>query len=100
MGANLEQVTSHFVGDFFSPAFHSTIFITKLGWLGIGDPGLKKEDKGSIFFGIPIPIVLHSGSAPCYHVMVGKARVSGIMNGELMKLVDDRSLKGRLFHIR
>jgi hypothetical protein len=32
--------------------------------------------------------------------MVGKARVSGIMNGELMKLVDEGSLKGRLFHIR
>jgi hypothetical protein len=94
------RMASHFVGDFLSPAFHSTIFITKLGWLGIGDHGLKKGDKVSILFGIPIPIVLRSGSAPCYHTMVGKARVSGIMNGELMKLVDDGSLKGRLFHVR
>jgi hypothetical protein len=82
-----------------APALHCTVFITKLGLLGVGDPGLKKGDKVTILFGIPLPMILRSGSAPCYHTMVGKARVSGIMNGELMKFVDDGLLKKRIFHI-
>jgi hypothetical protein len=83
-----------------SPALHCTVFISKLGLLGVGGPGLKKGDKVTIVFGIPMPIVLRCGSAPCYHTMVGKARVNGIMNGELMKFVDDGLLKEKIFHIR
>jgi len=86
--------------DRLSLALHCTVFVTKLGLLGWGSPGLKKGDKVTILFGIPIPMVLRSGSAPCYHTMVGKARISGIMNGELMKFVDDGTLKERIFHIR
>jgi hypothetical protein len=86
--------------DSLSPVLHCTVFITKLGLLGLGDPGLKKGDKVTILFGIPMPMVLRSGRAPCYHTIVGKARVSGIMNGELMKFVDDGLLKEKIFHIR
>ena len=94
------RMISHHAKDFFSPALHCTFFITKLGLLGVGDPGLKKGDKVTILFEIPMPIILRSGSAPCYHTMVGKARVGGITNGELMKFIDDGLLKERLFHIR
>jgi hypothetical protein len=89
-----------YIKDLLSPVLHCTMFITKLGFLGLGDPGLKKGDKVTILFGIPMPMVLRPGRAPCYHTMVGKARVSGIMNGELMKFVDDGLLKEKIFHIR
>jgi hypothetical protein len=69
-----------------SPVLHCTVLIAKLGLLGVGSLGLKKGDKVTILFGIPVPMILRSGSAPCYHTTVGKARVSGIINGELMKL--------------
>jgi hypothetical protein len=88
------------IKDFLSPVLHCTVFITKLGLLGMGDPGLKKGDKVTILFGIPMPMALRCGSAPFYHTMVGKARVNGIMNGELMKFVDDGLLKEKIFHIR
>ena len=94
------RTVSHYVKDILSPALHCTVFITKLGLLGVGDPGLKKGDKVTILFGIPMPIILRSSSAPCYHTMVGKAGVGEIMNGELMKYIDDGLLKERLFHIR
>jgi hypothetical protein len=46
-----------------------------------------------------VATILRSASAPCYYTMVGKARVSGIMNGEPMKFVEDGLLKENIFHI-
>jgi hypothetical protein len=73
------------------------LFITSLGFIGIGVPTVQEGDLVTILFGIKTPFVIrdHGG----YQTFVGASRVGGVMDGELIPFYEEGLFQKRLFII-
>ncbi|KAH7407253.1 heterokaryon incompatibility protein-domain-containing protein [Cadophora sp. MPI-SDFR-AT-0126] len=74
------------------------LLITRWGFFGIGVSEIREGDLVVVLFGFDGPMVLRDRGD--HFSMVGAARVGGIMEGELMKFVDDGTLQEKTFLIK
>jgi hypothetical protein len=62
-----------------------TPFMTKRGYIGIGQASMKTTDTLCILFGARVPHVLQKrGEGKQGYILIGEAYVHGIMDGEFM----------------
>jgi hypothetical protein len=59
-------------------------FRSKMGYVGLGPPDIRKGDVVCVFLGSDLPHILRKLDQSGYQ-LVGEAYVHGIMDGELMK---------------
>ncbi|MCJ1250469.1 hypothetical protein MMC30_007697 [Trapelia coarctata] len=72
-----------------------TLFETSRGYFGLGPAQLQTGDNVCVFFGCNVPHILRVRRGTQEHLLVGEAYVHGIMNGEVIKMVDDNKNKIR-----
>jgi hypothetical protein len=73
------------------------LFITSLGFTGIGVPTVQKGDLITILFGFRLPFVIRDHGS--YQTFVGASRVGGVMDGELVPFYEQGLFKKRSFVI-
>lgn len=62
---------------------YASVFWTKNGYLGLGDPSVRQNDQIIICNGLSIPISLrHTG---IFNIIVGPCYVQGVMDGEFLQ---------------
>jgi hypothetical protein len=62
------------------------LFVTKNGYLGLGPRVVQPSDIVCVFFGGPMPFVLHPGSSDGEYRFSGEAYVNGLMKGEAIDM--------------
>jgi hypothetical protein len=70
-----------------------TLFETSRGYFGLGPVGLQTGDDVCVIFGCNIPHILRICRGTREHLLVGETYVHGIMNGEVIKMVDENKIK-------
>ncbi|KAM7210417.1 hypothetical protein V8F06_014207, partial [Rhypophila decipiens] len=72
---------------------HGSLFWTKSGRIGLGDPGMRPGDLLVICHGLSVPIILRRISSFGWgdewgpaHTLIGPCIVQGIMDGEAMRV--------------
>lgn len=73
-------------------------FITKMGFVGLAVTKVCKNDRVTVLFGEILPIILRPRFE--HYRVIGAAYVSGIMNGELLKLYEEGFVKEAIFTIQ
>ncbi|KAK4968068.1 hypothetical protein LTR42_010399 [Elasticomyces elasticus] len=73
------------------------LFTTALGFFGLGPTFMRPGDCVAVLFGGQTPFVLRPTGKPGEYTFVGHCYVHGIMNGELIKLLDQGLLESEWF---
>jgi hypothetical protein len=80
-----------------SSVLERKLFITSLGFIGIGVPTVQEGDLVTILFGIATPFVIRDYGG--YQKFVGASRVGGVMDGELIPFYKEGLFQKRSFII-
>jgi len=68
---------------------HRSLFETSRGYFGLGPADLHTGDDVCVLFGCNVPHILRVRKGTPEHLLVGETYVHGIMNGEVVKMLDD-----------
>jgi hypothetical protein len=90
----LEKSRTYFL---LYPVLGRKLFITSLGFTGIGVPTVQKGDLVTILFGFRLPFVIRDHGK--YQTFVGGSRVGGVMEGELIPFYEEGLFQRRSFVI-
>jgi hypothetical protein len=85
--SGLDRYRTSRCGDYMSSMAgmpRRIVFLTKLGYLGLGPESLKADDLVCIFPGARTPLALRLDAGKGCYSIIGAAYVHGIMDGELM----------------
>jgi hypothetical protein len=83
------------VQELVGRAYNARVFFkTKKGYLGLGPGEVQKGDHVVMLFGGSIPFIL-SQHQDSYH-LVGECYVGGIMNGEVLRDINVKSVMFRI----
>ncbi|KAK5689982.1 hypothetical protein LTR97_012465 [Elasticomyces elasticus] len=75
----------------------AALFTTALGFFGLGPTFMRPGDCVAVLFGGQTPFVLRPIGKPGEYTFVGQCYVHGIMDGELIKLLDQDLLETSWF---
>lgn len=73
------------------------IIITGKGYVGLAPPAAQPGDFLCILLGVRIPIVMRK--VEDHNVLIGEAYVDGVMDGQLMKELEDGTFRTEMFNI-
>jgi hypothetical protein len=75
-------------------------FVTSQGYMGIGPSFMQPGDKVCLLFGGATPYIIRSTSSSDEFLFVGECYIHGLMDGEAIKLCEDRETEPQYFHLR
>ncbi|KAI8670665.1 HET domain-containing protein [Fusarium keratoplasticum] len=87
----LGQDTGRFETTMHHIAWSRRLFVTKAGYMGLAHPSAQHGDIVVLLSGGRVPFIIRkdsSDSSEYYHI-VGEAYVHGIMDGELLSIIDN-----------
>jgi hypothetical protein len=91
----LDSLTRTFTAEVVRAMAGRRFITTNKCYIGLRPANTSIRDKVRIFFGAPVPLILHS-KGEGYHLLVGEAYLHGAMEGEILK----QDLKMSTFHLR
>ncbi|KAK3654010.1 hypothetical protein LTR22_010921 [Elasticomyces elasticus] len=89
--------TAEIYREFEITMIGAALFTTALGFFGLGPTFMRPGDCVAVLFGGQTPFVLRPTGKPGEYTFVGHCYVYGIMEGELIKLLDQGLLETEWF---